>query len=106
MAETGSSKVDYIVLVNSEPKVLVEAKSPSVMKKVSELLLSQHRVEMGSSSTSGGENSPKGEYAIPVDCDTRFKEKCVGRIVSGSEKERMALSYLPQLLDHVPSCEG
>jgi hypothetical protein len=61
---------------------------------------------MGSWSTSGAENSLKGEYAIPAGYGTRFKEKCVGRIVSGSEKDGMALSYLPQPLDCMPSCEG
>ena len=64
---------------------------------------------MGSWSTSGAENSLKGEYAIPVGyvgyC-TRFKEKCVGRSVSGSEKDGMALSYLLQPLDCMPSCQG
>jgi hypothetical protein len=42
---------------------------------------------MGSWSGSGAENSLKGEYAIPVGHGTRFKEKCVGRIASGSEKD-------------------
>jgi hypothetical protein len=37
---------------------------------------------------------------------TRFKEKRVGRIVSGSEKDGMAISYLLQPLDCMPSCEG
>jgi len=31
----GDSKVDYVGLVDDEPKVLCEAKSPSVVKKVS-----------------------------------------------------------------------
>jgi hypothetical protein len=34
----GSSKVDYVALVNGSSKALCEAKSPSVMKKVGELL--------------------------------------------------------------------
>ena len=34
----GSSKVDYEALVNDELKVLLEEKSPSVMKKAGELL--------------------------------------------------------------------
>ncbi|KAF8227898.1 hypothetical protein L208DRAFT_1067652, partial [Tricholoma matsutake] len=38
LVEGGSSKVDYDALVNGEPKALLEAKSPSVMKKVGELL--------------------------------------------------------------------
>jgi hypothetical protein len=61
---------------------------------------------MGSWSTSGAENFLKCEYAIPVSYGTRFKEKCVGRIASGFEKDGMALSHLPQLLDCMPSCEG
>ena len=36
--EGGSSKIDYDALVNDESKALVEVKSPSVMKKVGELL--------------------------------------------------------------------
>ena len=38
LVKGGSSKVDYVVLVNNEPKALLEAKSPSVMKKVGEML--------------------------------------------------------------------
>jgi hypothetical protein len=34
LVEGGSSKVDYVALVDSEPMGLCEAKSPSVMKKV------------------------------------------------------------------------
>ena len=55
--------------------------------------------------TSGAENSLKGEYAIPVGYGTRFKEKCLGCIVFGSEKHGMVLCYLLQLLDSMPSCE-
>jgi hypothetical protein len=61
---------------------------------------------MGSGSISGAENFLKGEYAIPLSYGTRFKEKYVGRIVSGFEKVGMALSHLPQLLDCMPSCDG
>jgi len=43
---------------------------------------------------------------IPVGYNIGFKETCVGRIVSGSETNGMAVSYLPQLLDCVPSCEA
>ena len=31
---------------------------------------------------------------------------CAGRIVPGLEKDGMAVSFLPQLLDRVPACEG
>jgi hypothetical protein len=34
----GGSKVDYVGLVDNEPKTLCEAKSPSVMKKISSSL--------------------------------------------------------------------
>jgi hypothetical protein len=36
--EGGSSKVDYDALMNNESKALLEAKSPSVMKKAGDLL--------------------------------------------------------------------
>lgn len=39
------SRVDYIALVDKEPKALVEAKSPSVMKKAGELL-PPHGIEL------------------------------------------------------------
>lgn len=35
-----------------------------------------------------------------------FKEIRAGCIVSGLEKDGMALPYMPQLLDRVPACEG
>jgi hypothetical protein len=60
---------------------------------------------MGSWSTSGTKNSRKGEHAIPVSYNTISEERCVGRIVSASETDGMAISYLSQLLDCVPSCE-
>ncbi|KIL58501.1 hypothetical protein M378DRAFT_170490 [Amanita muscaria Koide BX008] len=41
----GSSKVDYIFLINGEPTVLCEAESPLVMMKVSELL-PPHGIEL------------------------------------------------------------
>jgi len=59
---------------------------------------------MGSRSASGAEDSRQGEYAISY--NTGFEDICVGRFVSGSETDGMAVSYLPQLLDRVPSCEG
>ena len=61
---------------------------------------------MGSWSTSGAETSLKGEYAISISYGTRFKAKCIGRIVYGPEKDGMALSDLSQPLVCMPSCEG
>ena len=43
--EGGSSKIDYVALVNDESKALIEVKSPSVMKKVGELLPA-HGIEL------------------------------------------------------------
>jgi len=48
----GGSKVDYVGLVDGEPKALCETKSPSAVKKVSISL------------PPGAENSHKGEYTI------------------------------------------
>ena len=42
---------------------------------------------------------------FPVGYNLGLKEIFVGRIISGSEKNGMVISYLPQLLDCVPSCE-
>jgi len=39
------SKIDYVALVDGEPKALCEAKSPSVMKKVGESL-PPHGIEL------------------------------------------------------------
>ena len=58
---------------------------------------------MGSCSTSGAR---KGEYTVPVGYDTSFKEKMCRPHCIWSETDGMAVSYLPQLLDCVPSCEG
>ena len=38
LADEGNSRVDYVLQVNGEDKVLVEAKSPSVMRSVRDLL--------------------------------------------------------------------
>ncbi|KAM6493291.1 hypothetical protein JOM56_011425 [Amanita muscaria] len=82
--EGGTSKIDYVALVNGEPKAVCEAKSPSVMKQVGELLPPHgNRVEMGSRSISGVENP------------------FYGRVVPGVETNGMAVSYLPQLLDQI-----
>ena len=41
----GGSKVDYTLLVGDEPMVLVDAKSPSVMKRLGDLLLQPQVIE-------------------------------------------------------------
>jgi hypothetical protein len=86
---------------------LCEAKSPSVMKNVCGSLPS-HGIEL--KWVHGQPLMPKilskVSTLFPLVMALAFKEKCVGRIVSGSEKDGMALSYLLQPLDCMPSCEG
>ena len=43
--EGGSSKVDYVLLVDDDKQVLCELKSPSVMQRVGQLL-PQHGIEL------------------------------------------------------------
>ena len=106
LVEGASSKVDYVALVDGESKVLCEVKSPSVMKKVGELLPAQ-----------GFELKwVRGQPLVPkilakvitlfsIGRNINFNKICVVRIVSGSETDGMAISFLPQLLDCMPSCE-
>jgi hypothetical protein len=105
--EGGSSSVDCAVLVNGGGTALCEAKSPSFMKKVGELL-PPYGIEL--KWVRGQSLVPKiltkVSMLFPVSYNVSFKRKCVGRIVFGSETDGMAVSYLPQLLDRVPSCEA
>ena len=103
----GSSKVDYVALVNNRPKVLCEAKSPSVMKDVGKLL-PPHGIEL--KWVTGQSLVPKilsnVSVLFPVGYNICFKTISADRIVPGIEEDGMAVPYLPQLLDCVPSCEG
>lgn len=92
----GTSKVDYVALVDNEPRALCEAKSPWVMKRAGEYL-PPHGIEL---------NWVKGQSLVPkilaevstpisVGYNVDFKEICVGRIVSWSETYGMAIYYLP-----------
>ena len=105
--EGGSSQVDYNALVNDESMVLVEARSPSVMKKVGELL-PPHGIEL--KWVCGQSLVPKilskVSALFPVRHNIHFTAICAGRIVLGLEKNGMAVFFLPQLLDRVPACEG
>jgi hypothetical protein len=105
--EEGSFRVDYVVLVNDEPRLLCEVKSPSVMKMAGELL-PPHGIEL--KWDYGQSLVPKilaeASALFPVGYNIGFKKICVGRTVYGSETDGMAVSYLPQLLDCVPSCDA
>jgi hypothetical protein len=93
------------VLADDERSVLVEAESPTIMKKVSELL-PPHGIEL---------KWVRGQSVVPTilqKVSTRIlsyntnSEKtgnCIGRFVSRSEKDGMAVPYVPQLLDHLSS---
>ena len=103
--EGGRSKVDYVGLVDDERKVLAEAKSPSVMKMVCDLLPARG-IEL---------KWVRHQSLVPkvlekvstqvLSCNTNFEEtcNCIGRFISGSEKDGMAVPYVPQLLDRLSS---
>ncbi len=105
--EDGSSKVDYVLLVDDRESALCEAKSPSVMHKVGELL-PERGIEL--TWCRGQSLIPriftKVRTPSPISYNTGFKKICIGRFVSRSETNGMVVSYLPQLLDRVSSCQG
>jgi len=107
VAEGGSSKVDYAALVDGGFKALCEAISPSIMMAV-DRVLPLHGIELKwvQGQTLVPKILTKVSTLFPVGYRVGFNDICVGGFVSGSEKDGMAVSYLPQLLDCVPSCEG
>jgi hypothetical protein len=101
-----SSKVDYVALMDDKPMGLCEAKSPSVMANVCNKL-PPHGIKL--KWAQGQDLVPK----ILAKVTTLFPlimalvlKRYVGRIVSGSETDGMAFSYLFQRLECMPSCEG
>ena len=105
--EGGSSKVDYIAIVNDESEALLEAKSPSVMKKVGELLPPRGiELKWVCSQSLVPKILSKVSALFPVRYNICSKAICSGRIAPGLEKVGMVVSLLPQLLDRVPACEG
>ena len=64
--EGGSSEVDYVLLIDTDELALREAKSPSIMHKVSKVLLQRGiKLKLFPWSVSDTENSHEGEYASP-----------------------------------------
>ena len=100
------SKVDYVAIVDNAARALCDAKSPSVMKKVGELL-PMHGIKL--KWVTGQTFIPKllskvcVLYSLLRLC---LKDICAGCIVLGLETSGMDVSNLPQLLDRVPSREG
>jgi hypothetical protein len=104
--EGGSSKVDYVALVNNESNALLEAGSPSVMKKVG-AKLPPHGIELTwvSRQSLVPKILSKVSALFPARYNICSKGICAGRIVPGLETVGMAVPFLPQLLDRVPACE-
>ena len=105
-SEGGTSKVDYVLLVGDDKPALCEVKSPSVMHRVGELL-PERGIEL--TWCRGQSLIPKIFTKVstpsPISYNTGFKKICIGRFVSRSETHGMVVSYLPQLLDRVSSCQ-
>ena len=94
--EGGSSKVDYVLVVDDNRPALCEAKSPSVMHKVGKML-PEHGIELKWSR--GQSLIPKILAKVstpsPISYNTGLKNRCIGCFVSRSETYGMAVSYLP-----------
>ena len=80
--EGGSSKVDYVMLVDDDKQVLCEVKSPSVMRGGGQLL-PQHGIEL--TWFRGQSTIPKifAKVSTPflISYNTGFKKICIGRFV-------------------------
>lgn len=94
--EGDSSKVDFVAMVDEEGRALVETKSPSVMKAVGEML-PPHGIHF-----TWPTRQPlvprilsKVSTRFPFSCNASF-EGCVGSIISGSEKDGVVVSHMPQ----------
>ena len=92
----GSSKVDYVFLVDDDELALCEAKSPSVMHEVGHVL-PERGIEL--KWFRGQSLIPKifanVSTPFPISYNTGFQKICVGRFVFRSETYGMAISYLP-----------
>jgi len=96
LVEGGSSKVDYVALVDNASTALCEAKSPSVMKKVGELLPARGiELQWIHSQSLVRKILGKVTTYFFVSYNVSFNEICVVRIVFGSETAGMAVSFLP-----------
>ena len=98
--------MDYNALVDDKPTALLEAKSPSVMKKVSELLPPRGiELKWVCRQSLVPKILSKVGALFPVHFNICFKVIYAGRIVPWLETDGMAVSFLSQLLDRVPACE-
>jgi hypothetical protein len=100
-----SSRVDYVIEVDDEDKLLCEAKSPSVMKRFGELLPARG-IELEWRPSSSLVRRILGEVsALFIFFELCWYQREIVRIVSGSETDGMVVPFLPQLLGCVPSRE-
>src|SRR6266702_3283296 len=100
-----SSEVDYLGLVGDKRVVLLEAKSPSVMKMVGDSLPTDaFTLEWARNQSLVPKVLLKVSTRVPR-CNTNSDDSCtcIGRFVSGSEGDGMAVPYVPQLLDRLSS---
>lgn len=103
--EKGGSKVDYVGLVGDKPVVLIEAKSPTVMKRMADSLPEGVlRLKWGREQLLVPKVLQKVSTRV-LGCNTDFDDSCnfIGRFISRSEKDGMAFSHVPQLLDRLSS---
>ena len=96
-AEGGRSRVDYVSLLDQKNAALIEAKSPSVMKKAGELLPLSGILLTWVSGFKAlvPKILQKVGVLLPVSLNAGFDRIHAGRVVSGSEKDGMVVSYLP-----------
>ncbi len=92
--EGGSSSVDYVAMVNGSPTALCEAKSPSVMKKVGELLPARG-IELKWMHSQSLVRRILGQASLFSSVTTLVLTIRVVRVVSGSETDGMAVPFLP-----------
>jgi len=96
--EGGSSRVDYVVVVNGSPTALCEAKLPSVMKKVGELLPARG-IELEWIHSQSLVRRILGKASTPFSSVAMLVLKkymyVLVRVVSGSETDGMAVPFLP-----------
>jgi hypothetical protein len=107
LVEGGSSKVDYVALADDRRMALCEAKSPSVMKKVGQLLPARG-IELSwipASQSLVRRILTKVGTLFSINYNVGPNKICVVCVVSGPETDGMVVSFLPQLLDCMPSCE-
>jgi len=103
--EGGHSKVDYVGSVGGEPVVFIEVNSPSVMKVVGDFLPPRaFKLKWLRDQPLVLKIFQKVKTPV-LRCNTDFDNSCkyIGCFISGPEEDGMALPYVPQLLDRLPS---